>query len=261
MDQLKIEYLNFDYAIINPKKLLGVDEFNQAFFDKIDEIEIDISNNVDLNEILTKLNLTPINVANYRYSENKNDIGKKIFEARNIEFDIIENEDNFILYKINKIEQRSPDLQDQEIKNEILELVFQKSKFDYNSTLLKKIDEKKFELEDFLKIGKKQIQNLTLNSIRDNKKFEINAVELIYSLPENSFTLINDENNDIYLARVKKIEEPELDTKSEKFREFITKQNTNNKNSILKSYDILLNNKYNIVLNQKTIERVKNFFQ
>ena len=46
-EQLKIEYVDFDYAIINPKNLIGIDEFNQAFFDKIDEIEIDISNNLD----------------------------------------------------------------------------------------------------------------------------------------------------------------------------------------------------------------------
>ena len=38
-DQLKIEYLNFRYAKINPKNLIGVDEFNQAFFDQIDKIE------------------------------------------------------------------------------------------------------------------------------------------------------------------------------------------------------------------------------
>ena len=40
-----------------------------------------------------------------------------------------------------------------------------------------------------------------------------------------------------------------------------SKQISNNKQSVLKSYDILLNKKYNVVLNQKTIERVKNFFQ
>jgi peptidyl-prolyl cis-trans isomerase D len=29
----------------------------------------------------------------------------------------------------------------------------------------------------------------------------------------------------------------------------------------LKSYDLFLNEKYNVILNQKTIERVKNYFQ
>ena len=46
-----------------------------------------------------------------------------------------------------------------------------------------------------------------------------------------------------------------------KFKEYISKQNSNTRNNILKSYDLLLNEKYNVVLNQKTIERVKNFFK
>ena len=41
-DQIKIEYADFKYAILNPQNLLGIDDFNQAFFDKIDQIEIDI---------------------------------------------------------------------------------------------------------------------------------------------------------------------------------------------------------------------------
>ena len=36
---------------------------------------------------------------------------------------------------------------------------------------------------DFLKLGKDKIQSLTLNSIKDNKKFEINSVKMLYSLP------------------------------------------------------------------------------
>ena len=45
------------------------------------------------------------------------------------------------------------------------------------------------------------------------------------------------------------------------FKEYTEKQNTITRNNILKSYDLLLNDKYNVVLNQNTIERVKNFFQ
>ena len=32
--------------LINPKNLIGIDDFNQTFFDKIDQIEIDISNEI-----------------------------------------------------------------------------------------------------------------------------------------------------------------------------------------------------------------------
>ena len=104
-------------------------------------------------------------------------------------------------------------------------------------------------------------QSLLLNSIKDNKKFEINSVELLYSLPNNSFTLISDEKNNIYLARIKDIQIQNANIDDKKFDEYSLKQNTNNKNSILESYDLLLNKKYNVVLNQKTIERVKNFFK
>ena len=45
---------------------------------------------------------------------------KKIFELRNNSFDIFENENEYILYKINKSEQRKPDLNDIEIKKEII---------------------------------------------------------------------------------------------------------------------------------------------
>jgi len=260
-EQLKIEYIDFDYAVINPKNLVGVDEFNQAFFDKVDEIEVHISNNVNFKTIVNDLNINSVTVNNFRYSTNKSDIEKKIFESKKIEFDIIENDNNYILYKINKIDERLPDINDLDLKNEILDLVSQKNKYDYNSNLLKKINNKEIDDEEFKKMGKDRINTLVLNSIKDNKKFEINAVELLYSLPENSFTLINDEIGNIYLAQIKDIQKQVIDINDDKFNEYAVKQNTNNKNSILKSYDLLLNKKYNVILNQKTIERVKNFFQ
>ena len=260
-ENLKVEYIDFDYAIINPKNLIGVEEFNQTFFDKIDQIEIDISNNIDLEKILSNTNIKTVNKTNFRYSDNKSDIEKKIFKVRNIEFDIIENQNDYILYKINRSEERTPDLNDPELKNEVLELVHQKEKFDFNSQLLKKIDKKVFKNDEFIKMGGNQIENLQLKSIKDNNRFEINAVELLYSLPLNSFTLINDEKNNIYLAKIKKIHYQNIKNKKEKLEEYKSKQNTITKNSILKSYDLFLNEKYNVVLNQKTIERVKNFFK
>ena len=118
-DQLKVEYIDFEYGVINPKNLIGVDDYNQAFFDQIDEIEIKISNNLDLKEILKNYEIETINVSNFKLSSNSTDIEKKIFELKNIEFDIIEYEDNYIIYKINKTEERTPDINDQELKNEI----------------------------------------------------------------------------------------------------------------------------------------------
>ena len=43
--------------IITPKNLTGLEEFNQAFFDKIDDIENKISKNIDFKTIVKDLNI------------------------------------------------------------------------------------------------------------------------------------------------------------------------------------------------------------
>ena len=140
-------------------------------------------------------------------------------------------------------------------------MIYQKNKFDYNKKLFERISSKNFDDIEFQNMGGNNIQTKTLNSIKDNKKFEINAVEVLYSLPVESFTLINDEENNIYLAKIKKIKFQTIDSNDDLFKEYTNKQNSKIKNNMLKSYDLYLNEKYKVELNQKTIERVKNFFQ
>tara|TARA_B100001093_G_scaffold1662_1_gene1655 strand:+ start:1541 stop:2959 length:1419 start_codon:yes stop_codon:yes gene_type:complete len=260
-EQLKVDNVDFNYVIINPKNLIGIDEFNQSFFDKIDQIEVDISNDIKFETIVENLNLKSIQIKDFKFSKEKNEVEKKIFELRNNKFDIFENENDYILYQIENIEQREPSLSDKQTRKEILQLVYQKNKFDFNRDLLDQIRKKEFSNSRFLEMGQKNMETIELNSVKDNKKFQINAVEILYSLPINSFTLINDEKNNIYLAKIKKFQKVKLDINSDKFKEYIEKQNSNNKNTLLKSYDLFLNEKYSVILNQKTIERVKNFFQ
>ena len=260
-EKLLIEHISFSYAILNPKNLLGMEEFNEAFFDKIDKIEIDISNEIPFEKIVADLNIKPIAVNDFRLSSEKKEIEKKIFELRNNKFDLFENENDYVLYQVKSIEQKKPDLNNINNKNEIIDLISQKNKFNYNKNLLDQIRNNEFNDVKFLEMGKNLIQKIKLNSIKDNKKFDINAVELLYSLPLNSFTLINDENNNIYLAKIINFNNKKIDVNDDEFKNYKEKQNSNNKKSILKSYDILLSEKYDIILNQKTIERVKNFFQ
>jgi len=259
-ENLKVDYLDFEYSIINPKNLIGVDEFNQSFFDKIDQIEIDISNEVPFNSIVSNLNLKSTKVKDFLFSSDKNEVEKKIFELKGTDFDIFELGDDYVLYKIQKNESREPDITNSQTKEEILDLIFQKNKFDYNTNLIEKIKNNEFNDNEFIQMGQQNIKTAQLNSIRDNKKFDINAVKILYSLPINSFTLINDEKENIYLAKVKDYQVELIDNNNE-IIDYTNKQNSNLKNNMLKSYDLYLNSRYNVTLNQKTIERVKNFFQ
>ena len=260
-DKLKIEFVDFKYSEINPLNLIGVNEFNQEFFDKIDEIESDILNGANFNEVIKKFKLNINEINDYKYSDDSNEILKKIYKAKNINFDLFENNEKFIIYNIDSIKKKDPDINNKETKNEILRLLVQKSKFDYNQKIFKKITDKEFNDNEFLKLGKEEVQSLTLNSVKDNKKFEINSVQMLYSLPINSFTLINDEDKKIYLAKIKNYKDIKLKKDTNEFKSYIAKENTNNRNTILKSYDIFLNDKYKIDINQKAINNVKNLFQ
>ena len=261
IEKLKSDYIDFDYTIINPQNLIGVSEFNQTYFDKIDKIEIDISNEVGYRTIVSNLNLVSTSVTNYRFLQNETNIKNKIFELKDNDIDIFENGDEYVLFKIRKIVQKEPNLNEAETRNEIIKLVTQKNKFIYNQKLLEKIRNKEFKNNNFLEMGKDKIEKTKLNSIKDNNKFDINAVKILYSLPINSFTLINDEKDNIYLAKINKIENKFINKTNNQFKDYVDKENSLNKNSLLKSYDFYLNDKYKIDLNQKTIDRVGNFFQ
>ena len=260
-DQLKVEYIDFKYALINPQNLIGINEFNQEFFDKIDQIENSILNGIKFDAIISEFNLNSKKINDYKFTEKGDEIQKKIYEVRNNNFDIFENKDNYVIYKIENVEQKKPDLNDNQIKKEVVELISQKNKFDYNRGLLEKIQNKEFTEDDFLNLGKDQIKSIKLNSIKDNNTFEINSVQMLYSLPFNSFTLINDENDNIYLAKIKDYDDMTKQMEQKDFEKFLSKENTKIRNDILKSYDLFLNEKYNVDINQIAINNVKNLFQ
>jgi peptidyl-prolyl cis-trans isomerase D len=260
-DQLKVEYIDFKYVLLNPLNLIGVDEFNQDFFDKIDQVENNILNGIEFDDIISKLNLNAKKIEDYKYSETSDEILKKIYSARANNFDIFENSENYVIYKIENLEMKKPDLGDDQTKKEILELVTQKNKFNYNQSLLEKIRDKSFTEEDFINLGTNEIQSLKLSSIKDNKKFEINSVQMLYSLPLKSITLINDESDNIYLAKINSYDNANEQISSEVYDQYSSKENTRIKNGILKTYDLFLNQKYNVDINQAAINNVKNLFQ
>ena len=150
--------LTLNTSEINPLNLIGVNEFNQEFFDKIDEIESDILNGANFNEIIKKFKLNINEINDYTYSDDSNEILKKIYKAKNINFDLFENNEKFIIYNIDSIKKKDPDINNKETKNEILRLVVQKSKFDYNQKIFKKITDKEFDDNEFLKLGKEEVQ-------------------------------------------------------------------------------------------------------
>ena len=260
-DQLKREYIDFKYAVLNPKNLIGLEEFNQDFFDEIDKIENKISQGGTFETVLENIKVDVIEISKYTTSSTKKINEDRIYSKRSSNLDIIENGDNFLLFSIVDKYNLGPDLGDLTTKDEITELVFQKGKFDLNRNILKKIQKKKFDNNEFNKMSANSLEYVSLNSINDDNTFETNSVKMLYSLPVGSFTLVNDKDNKIYLVKIVNAKNNSYNIADENYLKFVQELNTDNRKSILQSYDQLLNNKYKVQLNQKTIDRVKNYFK
>ena len=261
IDQLKREYIDFKYAVLNPKILIGLEEFNQDFFDEIDKIENRISNGENFQSIIQNIKVDITEIKEFTPSSTKKINEDLIYSKRSSEVDLIENGDNFLLYSITNKFDRGPDLTDQDTKEEIRELVYQKGKFDLNRSVLEEIQNKKFDDAKFKEMAGYSKEYLTINSIKDNDRFEANSVKILYSLPLNSYTLVNDKENKIYLVKLVNSKKNTFSETDENYLNFINNQNTNTRKTILQSYDQLLNSKYQVQLNQKTIDRVKNYFK
>ena len=260
-EKLKQDYIDFSYTIITPKNLTGLEEFNQLFFDKIDDIENKISKNIDFKTIISDLNIEPIIKKNYINLENKKTIENKIYNARGDKILILEDDGKYIFYQIDKVDVRLPSLNDNLFIKQIKKLLFEKEKFEFNKDVLKQMNEKKFNQISFDKFRKNGVNKVKLNSIKDNKKFGLDSVKILYSLPINTFTLIADDQNNVFIAKTVSYEGQKISKDSVEFNGISNEASAQNRNDILKSYDYLLNNKYKVIVNEKVLDRVKNYFR
>ena len=259
--KLKQDFIDFSYIIITPKNLIGLDEFNQAFFDGIDKIDNMISKDIDFKTIINELNIKPIIKKNYINLENNETIENKIYNSRKDKIEILEDNGTFIFYQIDNINSKLPGLDDEKFIKQIKNLLFQKGKFEFNKNILDQLNKKKFNEASFKKLGNEKIEKIQLNSVTDINKFEINSVKILYSLPINAFTLITDKKDNIFVARVISYEDISISQNSNEFNKISNEASAENRNGILKSYDYLLNNKYKVIVNEKTLVRVKNYFR
>ena len=113
----------------------------------------------------------------------------------------------------------------------------------------------------FDKFRKNGVNKVKLNSIKDNKKFGLDSVKILYSLPINTFTLIADDQNNVFIAKTISYESQKISKDSVEFNGISNEASAQNRNDILKSYDYLLNNKYKVIVNEKVLDRVKNYFR
>ena len=137
------------------------------------------------------------------------------------------------------------------------------NKYEKNKKIFEKINTNKFKREDFNNISseiKTPIKKHVIKSKRDNMKFTIDSIKLIYSLPTNSFLLVNDDKNNIYIVKINNflISNPKNEKNLKNYNLETRKEISE---SLFTSYDLYLNKKYNIKINYNTVERMREYFK
>ena len=263
-ENLKEELIDFSYTKITPSNLIEIDEFNNDFFKKIDDIENSILNGANIEDIKKKYNLELEYFNNYINDDEENVILKEIYQKKNDDkIQLIDKNDYFLLFEISKINKVLPSKSDIKFISRVKENLILKRKYEYNKDLFQKIQDKKLNEDEFLKIsnGEDNILNTVIKSLDDNKIFDKDSINLVYSLPVNSFVLITDVNNKIYLGKINNINTNNLSMDDIKNKEYLVKSNSKIIDEIYSSYDLSLNKKYKVKVFNNTLDRIKNNFK
>ncbi len=263
-EKLKKDYIDFSYSKVTPKDLIGLDEYNDEFFTKIDEIESKLLNNVSFKNTIQTYDLKSISKNNFIPQSDKETFETKIYNLRNNEKSgIIDESDFFVIYEITKIENKIPNVDNSNFVKQVKQFIFNKNKFEFNKKILKKINNNNFFNSDFNKLvsGKNKIEKMLIKSKNDVEKFSSESLEVIYSLPIKSFALVADNKKNVYLVKILNHKVDKILDNDELKNIYYIEANNLIKDKIFQTYDVYLNSKYTIKINEKTLERVKNYFR
>jgi len=273
VENLKIKKISINIAKIDPQNLNIGEEFNEIFFKKMDEIENEILNDVKFENIIEKYKLK------FDTYEEINENSKNIFTDLNMTqenlvkifsinetntIQILDNDSNYIIFVINKITKEVPDINSDKFIKEIREYLINQEKNLINTKLLEQIESGKFKKNNFKNLITENDlvkEKIIINGIRDDTNFNKDTLDFIFAMTNQSFSLVMNKKNEISLISIDSIDNKNIKKNNKDYDKYYLETGINIKNNMYASYDIYLNNKYKIKINEQTMERLKNFFK
>ena len=268
-------YKSLKVLEINPKKLIGTDDFNDIFFKKIDDIHDLIIQGAKLDTIINEYNLGKAIIfkinkfgqdSNYKtINDLPEDLVKNAFLISDEEpTALIEIVDKFFIIEIFKTENIRKDLTNENVRKDIKkELKILKIR-KFMSEIISKINQNNFKKLDFDNLSKEKnvvIQKITLENLRDNKILKEQVVNQIYAFPEKKIIVANDiELSENFLIYIEKIISTSIDENSDEYQKYLKLSKISITNGLFNTYDNYIKKKYEIDINYKALKTVKNYF-
>ena len=267
------EFKKINYSELSPTNLTGQEEYNEAYFQKIDEIENAILDGEVMNDFVKKYNLT-LKIINETNQLKKNKAGKeiinvndalfaKIFSNNNVNKPILININNkYYLSNIIKVEQINRTLEDSEIKKAIVSQLKIKHIIKSNTDIVKKLSGGKFKKKQFNKFSNDKgigIKKITLRNIKDVSVFTSDIIKEIFKIKDGEFQLITKSKlTKNYLIFSEKTEKILFNKNIKDYEQYKSKAKLNLARQIYSTFDKTINENYNVEINQKVLSRIKN---
>ena len=267
------EYKNINYAELLPNNLVGQTEYNEQYFKKIDQIENQILDGKQLESFAKEfnLNVTSINGTDINKKDKSgkeiqkidNNLFNKIFNQTEANKTILINQNNkYYISNISLIEKTTRPLEDKEVRDAIVSQLKIKKIIEKNTNIVKEMSEENFKKEQFNKFSKDnnlEIKKLTLKNISDESVFNKDIIKEIFKVKDSELQLItNSSLSKNYIIHSIKTELKPLDNNNKDFKDYETKAKLKLANTIYSIYDTTINDKYEININQKVLNRIKN---
>ena len=269
-------YKTINSAKLDPRILSGGNEFNDLFFQKIDEIDDLIVEGKSLKYISKKYNLessTSFTIDSQGIdikSKNKINFPDKLI-SKIIIIDnedpilLIENIEEYFIFGLSKTEKVQKKINDKSVAKEILANLERQTKRKIISEIVAKINNNNFNKKQFNELSKDEnavIKKITLASKNDDKILKQELVKQIYAFSENRVIVVTDiDLSENFLIYIDKINNESIDRKSEDYNKYFNLSKIKMVSNLYKTYDTYLKNKYEININHKALDAVKNYFK
>ncbi len=260
---------------LSPKRLIDIDEFNNLFFEKIDEIDDLLVQGRELDFILKKYNLGKADL--FTFDKSEKEINSKSIEglpkgliksililSAEDPTNLIEKENKYFIVEKFKTENIQKNFEDENVRKDILLNLERTNRRKLVAELIGKINENQFTKSDFDKLSKNEnvaIQKINLQNSSDNKIINDEIVNQIYSHPEKAIIVVNDvffSKN--FLIYIDKIQNVNIDINSEEYQKYLNLTKLEITNQLYKTYDKLIKERYEIDINYQTLNTVKDYF-
>ena len=267
------DFKKINYVELMPNNLTGQKEYNESYFVKIDKIENAILDGGKMNDFVKEFDLSIIvlNDVN-RLKKNKagkdvlkisNDLFTKIFNAKVLNRPKLININNkYYLSEVLNVDKITRTLDDKEIKRAIVSQLKTKHIIEENTKIIKDMSAGLFNIKQFQKFNKDnnlKIKKTIIKDIKDETIFNSGMIKEIFKVNDGNFQLItNSLLTKNYIILAEKTERIPFDKNTKDYEKYKTKAKFSLANQIYSTFDETINSKYDIEINEKVLNRIKN---